>query len=269
MGVDADRQVRADLIATALAAGPAAPEAIELLGLAGRPVTVMGMAVPAATAAGTEGGPTRRQVLERTTDAVVFHLSVVAPGSVGAVVGDVCYAVIPGSTSGGGSDDLAGKAQRIAEDLLRRSRDGLGGAVLGIGRAADASHTAELARSRHDADRTLRVLQHRPGRRVARFADVQVDALLLEVGDHLRAEGGLLAGPIERLRTHDLENGTTLVDTLAAWLDGHGNVLGAAASLDVHPHTFRYRLRRAAEIAEMDVNDPGARFAAMVELRLD
>ncbi|MFG2227767.1 PucR family transcriptional regulator [Streptomyces sp. NPDC048644] len=264
VGLDVDRQVRADLMATALAAGPAAPEAIERLRLAGRQVTVLGMAVPGTAAAGRADEFTRRQELERTTEALTFHLSVVAPGSVAAVVGDVGYAVIPGSASGG----LAEKAQRIAEDLLHRSWDGPGNVVLGIGRVVDSAHAADLARSRHDADRTLRVLQHHPGRRVARFSDVQVDALLLEIGDHLHNEGGLLSGPIERLRTYDHENGTFLVDTLSAWLDGHGNVLGAAASLDVHPNTFRYRLRRAAEIAEMDLNDAEARFAAMLELRL-
>ncbi|MFF2476221.1 helix-turn-helix domain-containing protein [Streptomyces sp. NPDC058066] len=55
---------------------------------------------------------------------------------------------------------------------------------------------------------------------------------------------------------------------LTAWLDSLGNVLSASASLDVHPNTFRYRLRRAAEIAGMDLNDPEKRFAAMLELRI-
>jgi len=36
----------------------------------------------------------------------------------------------------------------------------------------------------------------------------------------------------------------------------------------VHPNTFRYRLRRLAEIGGIDLNDPEARFAAMLELRL-
>lgn len=44
--------------------------------------------------------------------------------------------------------------------------------------------------------------------------------------------------------------------------------LSAAASLDVHPNTFRYRLRRAAEIAEISLNDAEQRFAAMLKLRL-
>lgn len=268
VGVDVDRQVRADLIATALGEGPAAPEAIERLRLAGRPVTVMAMAVSEMTTASAAGAPTSRQLLERTADALSFHLSVVTPGSVAALVGDVCYAIVPSPAQGADADDLPEKAQSAARDFLQRASDGLTGVVLGIGRAVDSSGPADLARSRHDADRTLRVLRQRPGRRIARYAEVQVDALLLDIGDLLRSEGGLLDGPIERLRTYDRENGTALVETLTAWLDSLGNVLGASASLDVHPNTFRYRLRRAAEIAGTDLNDPGKRFAAMLELRV-
>ncbi|MFA3835295.1 PucR family transcriptional regulator [Streptomyces aureus] len=268
VGVDVDRQVRADLIATALAEGPAAPEAIERLRLARRPVTVMAMAVSEMTATSAAGTPTSRQLLERTADALSFHLSVVTPGSVAALVGDVCYAIVPSSAPDADSDDLPEKALSTARDFLHRASDGLTGVVLGIGRAVDSASPADLARSRHDADRTLRVLRQRPGRRVARYSEVQVDALLLEIGDLLHNEGGLLDGPIQHLRTYDQDNGTTLVDTLTAWLDSLGNVLGASASLDVHPNTFRYRLRRATEIAGMDLNDPEKRFAAMLELRI-
>ncbi|MFD5122505.1 PucR family transcriptional regulator [Streptomyces sp. NPDC058385] len=268
VGVDVDRQVRADLIATALAEGPAAPEAIERLRLARRPVTVMAMAVSEMTATSAAGAPTSRQLLERTADALAFHLSVVTPGSVAALVGDVCYAIVPSSAPDADTDDLPQKAQSAARDFLRRASDGLTGVVVGIGRTVDSAGPADLARSRHDADRTLRVLRQRSRRRVARYSEVQVDALLLELGDLLHKEGGLLDGPIQHLRTYDQENGTTLVDTLTAWLDSLGNVLSAATSLDVHPNTFRYRLRRAGEIAGMDLNDPEKRFAAMLELRI-
>ena len=36
----------------------------------------------------------------------------------------------------------------------------------------------------------------------------------------------------------------------------------------MHPNTFRYRLRRLSEVAGIDLTDPNARFAAMLELRM-
>ncbi|MEH0510326.1 helix-turn-helix domain-containing protein [Streptomyces sp. B21-106] len=99
-------------------------------------------------------------------------------------------------------------------------------------------------------------------------ADVQIDALFLEISDQLHNEGGLLDGPIARLRHHDREHGTTMAATVALWLDQLGNTLNASAAMDVHPNTCRYPLRRAAEIAQLNLDDPNERFAAMLEFRL-
>ncbi|HYK26543.1 MAG TPA: helix-turn-helix domain-containing protein [Streptosporangiaceae bacterium] len=55
---------------------------------------------------------------------------------------------------------------------------------------------------------------------------------------------------------------------MRAWLDAFGDVAAAAAAMFVHPNTFRYRLRRAAEVGAIDLTDPEARFAAMLQLRV-
>ncbi|MEV7236582.1 helix-turn-helix domain-containing protein [Streptomyces sp. NPDC051020] len=268
IGVDIDRQVRADLIATALTGGAPASGAIERLGLAHRTVTVLGLSLPKGNSADTAvSGQTRRQTLERITDSFAFHLSVAAPGAVAALVGDVCYAIVPAPIRKG-KENVTAMAQRVSNDFLNRARDRPGGVAIGIGRDGSSSDPADLARSRHDADRTLRVLRQEPAGRVAMFADVQLNALLLEIGDQLHNEGGLLDGPIARLHHHDREHGTTMAETVAQWLDHLGNTLNASAAMDVHPNTFRYRLRRAAEIARLNLNDPDERFAAMLEFRL-
>ncbi|MFD1050894.1 helix-turn-helix domain-containing protein, partial [Kibdelosporangium lantanae] len=51
-------------------------------------------------------------------------------------------------------------------------------------------------------------------------------------------------------------------------LDAFGDVIAAASALHVHPNTFRYRLRRLTEISGLDLTDPDARFAAMLQLRV-
>jgi DNA-binding PucR family transcriptional regulator len=55
---------------------------------------------------------------------------------------------------------------------------------------------------------------------------------------------------------------------LRAWLDCFGDTVAAAESLFVHQNTFRYRLRRVAEVGEIDLTDPDQRFAAMLQLRV-
>ena len=56
--------------------------------------------------------------------------------------------------------------------------------------------------------------------------------------------------------------------TLRAWLDHFGDSVAAAGSVFVHQNTFRYRLRRVAEVGELDLADPDQRFAVMLQLRV-
>ncbi|NUP63511.1 MAG: helix-turn-helix domain-containing protein, partial [Nonomuraea sp.] len=132
-----------------------------------------------------------------------------------------------------------------------------------------AARPAELRRSRSDADRALRVLRSgRVDRHAARLSDVWAASLLLDVADRVAADDDLSTGPVTRLRAYDAEHSTALTQTLAAWLDTFGDVIAAAAAVHVHPNTFRYRLRRLAEVGGIDLADPEARFEAMLHLRL-
>ncbi|NUR31360.1 MAG: helix-turn-helix domain-containing protein, partial [Catenulispora sp.] len=74
--------------------------------------------------------------------------------------------------------------------------------------------------------------------------------------------------PVRRLREYDDKHQADLLTTLRAWLDAFGDVNEASAAVHIHPSTFRYRLRRVAEIASIDLGDPDTRFALMLQLRL-
>ncbi|GAB3981040.1 helix-turn-helix domain-containing protein [Plantactinospora veratri] len=260
-GADVQRRLRADLLATALEGGAGAGEALSRLGLAGQPVVVLGLAVIATSPERSVGDDaslaTERQ---RTSDALAMHLSAVHPRCAAALVGDVAYGLVPISR-----DDGEQWAVRIAGDFLDRVGDRVH-AVIGVGQVAQDA--AGMAAARASADRTLRVLRAGAGHRVARLADVQVQALVLELHDLVAARGDRLTGPVARLFAYDEEHHTNLVETLRAWLDAFGDVIAAAAAMYVHPNTFRYRLRRLAEVGGIDLTDPEARFAAMLQLRV-
>ncbi|HEV7712852.1 MAG TPA: helix-turn-helix domain-containing protein, partial [Asanoa sp.] len=86
--------------------------------------------------------------------------------------------------------------------------------------------------------------------------------------DVVSARGDQPSGAVANLLAYDAAHNTNLVDTLRTWLDAFGDAVAAATAMYVHPNTFRYRLRRVAEIGPVDLHDPDARFAAMLELRL-
>jgi DNA-binding PucR family transcriptional regulator len=253
-GADVARRLRADLLSTALEGGTGAREALDRLGLAEQPVVVLAMAL-------VEAGDDAALVTERQrlSDGLTMHLSAVHPRCAAALVGDVSYGLAPVS-------DTAA-AVRVATDFLDRVGDRVH-AVIAVGPVAKG--TAELADARASADRALRVLRAgiARGRNVARLEDVHVEALMLELRDLVSARGDLPTGPVARLLAYDEQHNTNLVDTLRAWLDAFGDVIAAAATLYIHPNTFRYRLRRLSEVSGLDLTDPESRFAAMLQLRV-
>jgi DNA-binding PucR family transcriptional regulator len=262
-GTDVQRRLQTDLLSTALEGGSGSVEAMIRLGLVGRPALVMALSTP--EAAGTSGSPERDAAMaaqrERLSDAFAMHLGALYRRSAVGMIGDVVYAILPLVSAS--ASDLQ-HATRTARAFIDRSD---GAAVIGIG--SMANNPRGLTRSRVDADRALRVLlaAREPGR-VATVEDVYVDALLLEFDELAASQGTLPVGPVALLVEYDARHRTHLVATLRHWLEAFGDVSLAASAAHVHPNTFRYRLRRLAEIGDIDLDDPNARFAAHLQLRL-
>jgi sugar diacid utilization regulator len=179
------------------------------------------------------------------------------------LVGGVSYGLVPLPGSGHDGEE---RGVRIAEDFLDRVGARMR-PVVAVGPVAD--DLAGLAHSRASIDRVLRVLRDGRGdRRVARLDDIQVESLLVEIADAAAGRGDGPTGALARLLDYDRRHNVDLVATLLAWLDAFGDVTAASAALFVHPNTFRYRLRRAAEIGQVDLTDPDQRFALMLQLRV-
>ncbi|MET9230296.1 helix-turn-helix domain-containing protein [Lentzea sp. NPDC003310] len=252
-GADVERRLRADLVSTAIEGGAGAAEAVRRLGLADQACVVLALA----HTHGDDPARHARLLAERqqVADALAMHLTAVHPRAAAALIGDVAYAILPAE-----SED---RALRIATDFRTR----IGNPVLvGVGEVSDG---LTLSRSRAGADLVLRVLRAgRASRSVARVSDVHSEGLLLELSDLIAERGDTLTGPVARLIAYDRKHSACLVETLGAWLDAFGDVAAASAAVFVHPNTFRYRLRRLSEVGEIDLGDPDARFAAMLQLRL-
>lgn len=264
-GSHGSQQLRADLVTTAIGGGPASRDALQRLGLADQRILVLALGLLGNDGESMEGHARRVAEIQRISSALAMQLTAVHPRCASALIGDVCYGLIP---IGSESADAAEKAaMRVASEFLSKATDG-DRALIGIGSVS--TRPAALVEGRSSADRVLRVLIDQAGRhrRVARFEDVHVESLLLELKDLVTSRGDEPTGPVARLLEHDARRGAPLTATLQAWLDAFGDISDAAASLFVHPNTFRYRLRRVVEVSGLDLNDPEARLAAMLQLRV-
>lgn len=156
------------------------------------------------------------------------------------------------------------RLRELAGDLVDRMRSGLEvDVVAGVGSTVDSLSGASV--SRREADEVLRALQLRGGS-VATIGDVATERMLLLLTDLLPEHPEFISDKVRTLASAD--DAGTYVQTLRAYLDAFGSIPKAAEALDVHPNTLRYRLRRALEISELDLEDADERIVLELGLRL-
>jgi DNA-binding PucR family transcriptional regulator len=199
---------------------------------------------------------------ERALDFVAMFCEAYRRKAASVAIGQTIYTLVPLD----GPDTAA--LFRHARELIERAEESLKIELrAGVGSVAEGLR--EVTRSRADADQVLRVLERTSSpARVAGIDDVRSEAMLLELGDLVQERPHLLIGEIDRVVAHDEKHGSDYVQTLLAYFDAFGDVPMAARRLDVHPNTLRYRLRRIAEFAGIDLTDPQQRLAAELQLRL-
>ncbi|HET6940507.1 MAG TPA: helix-turn-helix domain-containing protein, partial [Nocardioides sp.] len=263
-GADVRRRLRADLMSTALEGRVGANEALERLGLAGQPLLVLGVALDERPDALRDlDGPSLAHERQRLSDAFAVHLAAAHPRSAAAAIGETTYGLLPVPRA---TDEAEVRALRIVKDFVDRVGDRLR-AIAAVGPVAP--DFSGVAHSRSCVDRALRVLRDGSSdRRIGRLDELQGEALVLELRDLAAARGDEPRGALARLVEYDRLHHSSLVETLRAWLDSFGDTVAAADSLFVHQNTFRYRLRRVAEVGGIDLTDPDQRFAAMLQLRV-
>lgn len=261
-GADVTRRMRADLLSTALEGGEGAVYALERLGITDQAVAVFAAGMIDGDDSNLDEASGRQARRQQVADAIAVHLAAVHPKACAALLGGTIYGLLPVQSAENGE----AQAARLGTDFVTRI-GAAAGVAIGIGRVASGPRS--LVSSREGAERALRVLQdQRSGARVALFTDVHVESLLLEMRDRFGSAGEQATGPVARLAAHDAENDTEFIETLRGWLDSMGDVSSAAERLHIHPNTFRYRLRRLAEVGDMDLGDPDVRFAAQLQLRI-
>ncbi|HEV7908328.1 MAG TPA: helix-turn-helix domain-containing protein [Pseudonocardiaceae bacterium] len=161
-----------------------------------------------------------------------------------------------------------------APAVLGLTREVVGAARRHMGMSVQAavgssvSTLDEVQASREEADRVLDAMGRDLHAEVATLADVRSQVLISETLALLADNPRLRDPRLSALVAHDGDNGGELARSLLAYLDAFGDVKAAAGELHVHPNTLRYRVRRAAEVARLDLDDPLVRLFAQLQLRL-
>ncbi|WP_199442442.1 PucR family transcriptional regulator [Umezawaea beigongshangensis] len=241
-----DGRVDARSVAGQIGADPAKPAAVVVFAL--------------------HGGAGDRTEIElrraEVTGLISVHAAAYRRGALVTAVGDRVYVLLPDLGAGAGPAVLGLTREVVAAAVRHLGTD----VRAAVGRTVATLDEALL--SRQEADRVLDALGHDSGVRVATLADVRSRVLVGETLALLAEHPRVRDPRLDALVAHDAEHGGELARSLLAHLDALGDVRTAAERLHVHPNTLRYRIRRAAEVAGIDLGDPLVRLFAQLQLRM-
>lgn len=243
---DLERQVESELVIRLIEGAADAGTAVSRLGLPQSPLRVI--AVQAFL--GGQRDAALLVAFERATTGFGWS----RPGR-SALAGNTVYTLLPGED--------AEAARRWVSGLRAALPDGT---TLTAGISGPAV-VADLAAARREADECLALHKGAPpGAAPAAYDESWDDILLQRLRMAARAGRSPQRGPVAELRRHDRLNATEYVATLQAWLEAQGDPAEAGERLGIHENTVRYRLRKMADIAHLELNDAKKRLAMMIEL---
>jgi DNA-binding PucR family transcriptional regulator len=132
--------------------------------------------------------------------------------------------------------------------------------------AAPVAGLAGVAGARIEADRVLDSAERHPISigQVTSLAEARTTVLLDEIVTLVGTDERLVDPRIRDLRAQD----PVLAETLRAYLDSFGDIGAAAQSLQVHPNTVRYRVRRIEKLLSTSLADPEVRLLFSLGLRV-
>ncbi len=196
-------------------------------------------------------------VLADLSSAVRLHASAYARESLVTTIGDRIYVLIPRTRSPATLGAWTAK-------VIERIAGGPSGTVMRAVLAAPVNSLSDVAAARAEVDRVLdaRTLDQR----VTTLADSRTPVLLGEIIDLVAAHEELRDPRLEPLLAYDAKYGSAMRESVEAYLRYFGDVREAAAELQVHPNTLRYRLKRAEDLLDINLGEPAGRLLVEIQL---
>jgi hypothetical protein len=243
---DLERQVESELVIQLLEGTADAATAASRLGLPHSLLRVIGVQA----FIGTERDASLLLAFERATTGFGWS----RPGR-SALAGNTVYTLLPGESSATARKWVTGLQAALPDRVTM---------LAGISGPAGV---ADLVAARQEADECLALHEVWPRGATSPAYDESWDDILLQrLRTAARSGRSPDRGPVAELRRHDEANATEYVVTLQAWLEAQGDPTEAGERLGIHENTVRYRLRKMAEIANLQLDDAKKRLAMMIEL---
>jgi DNA-binding PucR family transcriptional regulator len=232
----------------ALLSGRASTIPSELGRAARKPCTV---AVFTLDDAGTDLGA-HRLALDELASILTVHAAAYRRDALVTLLADRVYILLPSLDSIGAVLPVLREAAIAAS---RHLEPAVRGAVGPLAESVSSAHESRLG-----ADRALSIGRQE---RLVSFDETRPELAIRTALGGLTPTPELFDPRLARLIADEPE----LADTLLQLLETGSDVARVARAVHVHVTTVRYRIRRATELAALDLDDPDVRLAAHLQLR--
>ena len=157
--------------------------------------------------------------------------------------------------------------KQIAQDFVERTLGAHPRAKLVIGIGRPGVGPSHWLQSQQQARESWRLGKEWETASVTYFGDLGLYQLLTGLSTNPEA-ARFFRKTLGKLISHDDNKHAELVQTLEAFFACHGNLSQTATRLHIHRNTLTYRLEQIANITQLDLDDPEARFALQLALKL-
>lgn len=188
-----------------------------------------------------------------------LHASSFRRDAVATIIGSRAYVLLPQYKSAG---SVSAWARQLVDQLEAKRALLLRAAI-----ALPLAGLSQVASARAEVDRVLDATATTyPDGRVTTLAESLTPVLLGEILDLIAAHPELADPRLGTLDDYDRDHDGSLRASAHAYLTAYGDVRSAAAALNIHPNTLRYRLRRVEEILGINIAEHADRM--LLELQL-
>ena len=201
-----------------------------------------------------------RIIVIRGAEDILRRLHALAPPlnrAVDALRGGEWIVFMPGVPRTSGVDSGDRDSRRLLQHL---QRCGIRGWCAGVSSAVKTGE--DFPKAHRDASDAVCLVEADGGNEVS--VDDEWARLTVARLRAVAREALPLRSPLDLLAEYDRTHNTTLSVSLSAWLEANADMRAAASALRVHANTLRYRVRRAAEVAGLDLDDPLQRLVLLL-----
>ncbi|KAF0965100.1 PucR family transcriptional regulator [Rhodococcus sp. T7] len=190
-----------------------------------------------------------------------LHASSFSRDSVVTIIGDRAYVLLPRYKS---ANTVAAWTRQLVDQFETKRSIVLRAAI-----AVPVTDLGHVAGARTEVDRVLDgTAATFPEGRVTTLAESRTAVLLGEILDLVDQHPELHDPRLDALFEYDTTHASNLSESAESYLAHYGDVRSAAAAVQVHPNTLRYRIRRVEEIVGVDLQDASDRLLLELQLTL-